>query len=183
MRRVCRAHSYPAASLSHRFARSPVDALVHLVVWNVLCCQAPIWASASTLTHLRVTVIPQRRSMSWRHLWWFRICPNVFECFPDVGTLRDERNQAHLPTAQWEKEREHLIDAGDQHGPQVVRGRYAETNDRYEEGGSQIPTTALGLYLSLSQRVSGDRTWPICHTTKNQSWRQMPTTPTNTQWN
>ena len=27
MRRVCRAHSYPAASLSRRFARSPIDAL------------------------------------------------------------------------------------------------------------------------------------------------------------
>ena len=32
VRRICRAHCYPAAGLSHRFARSPVDALIDLVV-------------------------------------------------------------------------------------------------------------------------------------------------------
>ena len=32
LRRVCRAHSYPAVSLSHRFARSPVYALIKLKV-------------------------------------------------------------------------------------------------------------------------------------------------------
>ena len=53
VRRVCRAHSYPAASLSHRFAQLPTDALIHLIVWRRLRCPIPvgypIWLAVSTL--------------------------------------------------------------------------------------------------------------------------------------
>jgi hypothetical protein len=34
--------------------------------------------------------------------------------------LRNERDDAHLPAATWAQQREYLVDAGDQHCPQVV---------------------------------------------------------------
>ena len=64
VRRVCRAHSYLAASLSHRFgktlspARSPIDALIVLIVRCRLRRQIPVcWL---IVIYLRVAVIPQR---------------------------------------------------------------------------------------------------------------------------
>jgi hypothetical protein len=54
-------------------------------------------------------------------VWGLRICPDAFEYLPDVGTVRDERNLAHLPTTKRAHQQENLIDAGDQHRPQVVR--------------------------------------------------------------
>ena len=38
-----------------------------------------------------------------------------------VSTARDEGNDAHLAAADWAQQRKHLVDAGDQHRPQVVR--------------------------------------------------------------
>ena len=38
---------------------------------------------------------------------------------PDLCSLGDERDQTHLPTAHWAQQREHLVDAGDQHRPPI----------------------------------------------------------------
>ena len=111
----------PAAGLNRCFYRAPIDALVHLIVWRGLRRHVPIWLAVSTLAHLRVTVIPQGRSTCRGYVWGLRICPDVFEYLPDVGTVRDERNQAHLPTTKRAHQRENLTDAGEQHRPQVVR--------------------------------------------------------------
>jgi hypothetical protein len=32
----------------------------------------------------------------------------------DVGAVRDEGDDAHLPATKWAQQREHLVDAGDQ---------------------------------------------------------------------
>ena len=72
MRQVCRAHTYPPASLSQRFgknpspgktpspARSPTDALIDLKVRCRLRRQVPIcWFNLRPVIRLRVAVIPQ----------------------------------------------------------------------------------------------------------------------------
>jgi hypothetical protein len=45
----------------------------------------------------------------------------VIEHLPDIGAVRDEGDDAHLPTAQRAWQWEHLVDTGDQHCPQAVR--------------------------------------------------------------
>ncbi len=114
----------PAAGLNRCFYRSPVDALVHLIVWRGLRrpipAGYPIWLAVSTLAHLCVTVIPPGRPACRGYMWGLRICPDVFEYLPDVGTVRDKRNQAHLPTTKRAHQRVNLIDAGEQHRPQVL---------------------------------------------------------------
>lgn len=57
---VWRAHNYPAASLSHRFSRPPVDALINLKVGGRLCRQILIWLDRNTFNRLRIAVVPQR---------------------------------------------------------------------------------------------------------------------------
>ena len=54
----------------------------------------------------------------------------VFQYLPDVGTVRNERDQAHLSTALGAQQREHLVDAGDQNGPQVWFGRAESARGR-----------------------------------------------------
>ena len=135
------------------FYRSPIDALVHLVVWSGLRRHVPIWLAVSTLAHLRVTVIPQGRSTCRGYVWGLRICPDVFEYLPDVGTVRDERNQAHLPTTKRAHQRENLIDAGEQNRPQVVRwalGRHRLALGRsISSRGVSVNSSALTPRLSL----------------------------------
>ena len=60
LRRGWRAHRYPPASLSHRFAWSPVDALIDLKVGCRLRRQIPIGLNVHPVICLRVAVIPQR---------------------------------------------------------------------------------------------------------------------------
>ena len=67
MHLICRTHSYAAASLSHRFgktpspARSPIDAPIDLVVGGRLRCQIPIGLNVHPVIGLRIAFIPQRR--------------------------------------------------------------------------------------------------------------------------
>ena len=97
MRRVCRAHRYPPASLSHRFARSPVDALVDLKVRCRLRCQIPVcWLDLRPVTHLRIAVIPQRWSARRGYVWGFRVHPDVIEDLSDLRALGNEGDQAPL---------------------------------------------------------------------------------------
>ena len=53
-------HGNPAAHPNRRFAQSPVDALIGLIVGCGLRRQIPVWLDVDTLAHLRITLIPQR---------------------------------------------------------------------------------------------------------------------------
>ena len=46
----------------------------------------------------------------------------MIEDLPDIGAVRDERDDAHLSAADGAQRGKHLVDVGDQHRPQVVRG-------------------------------------------------------------
>jgi hypothetical protein len=39
-------------------------------------------------------------------VWGFGLDTDVIEYLADVGTVRDERDQAHLATTQWAQQRE-----------------------------------------------------------------------------
>ena len=73
---------------------------------------------------VRVTVIPHWRPACRADVRGLRLHTDRVEYLPDVGAVRDERNQAHLSAAHRAQQREHLVNSGDQHFPQVVR-RYA----------------------------------------------------------
>lgn len=97
----CGAHAAaPRSCRNRRFTESPIDALVHLVVWNGLCRHVPIWLSLHPVIHLRITTVtPQRWPACRGDVRWLRICPDVIEYLHDVGPVRDEGDQAHLATA------------------------------------------------------------------------------------
>ena len=44
----------------------------------------------------------------------------VVQDLPDLCAFGNECDQVHLPTALRAQQREHFVDAGDQHSPQVV---------------------------------------------------------------
>ena len=111
----------PRSYRNRRFTESPIDALVHLVVWNGLCGQVQIWLSFHPVIHLRITTVnPQRRPACQGDVRWLRICPDVIEYLHDVDPVHDEGDQAPLATTDGAQQREHFIDTGDQAGPQVV---------------------------------------------------------------
>ena len=107
---------------TRRLAQSPIDALVCLVVGFGLRCQIPVRLDSNTIAHLRITtVIPQRWPACWGYARGIGLHPDVLQYLPDIGAVRDERDQPHLPTAHRTQQREHLVDAGDLHCPQLVR--------------------------------------------------------------
>jgi hypothetical protein len=95
-----------------RFPWSPIDALIDLVLRCGLRDQIQTWPDLHLFTWRITTVIPKRRP---------GICPDVVQDVPDIGAVRNEGDDAHLPTTDGAQEREHLVDAGNQHRPQVVR--------------------------------------------------------------
>ena len=50
-------HGYRAAHPNRRFAQSPVDALIDLIVECGLRRQIPVWLDLDTLAHLNITLI------------------------------------------------------------------------------------------------------------------------------
>jgi hypothetical protein len=98
---LARAQVSPKVRLSRCFSRSPIGALIDLVVWCRLCSQIPACIDLGTLTHLRITVLPHRRSTCPGYVWGLGLHPGVIEHVPYIGTVRDERNNAHLAAAQW----------------------------------------------------------------------------------
>lgn len=50
-----------------------------------------------------------------------RLHPDVVQDVADFGAVGDEGNDAHLPTAHGAQQRKCLVDAGNQHRPQVMR--------------------------------------------------------------
>ena len=122
MRGVYRAQSHPAAIQNRRLRLSPIDLSVDLVIGGRLCCQVPVRLDRNTLNRLRIAVIPQRWPACRRYVRGLGVHPDVIEALPDLCALGDKCDQAHLPTAHWAQQREHLVDAGDQRRPQVMRG-------------------------------------------------------------
>src|SRR5664280_759281 len=104
---------------------SPIDALIDLIVGcrlrRPIPVSFPVWLAWHLVVHLRITFLPQRWPACRGDVWRLTVHPDVIEDLPNVGTVRDERDQAHLATTDWAQQREHLVDAGDQHRPQVVR--------------------------------------------------------------
>ena len=64
-------------SLSHRFARSSIDALIDLVVGDRLRRQIPVWLGRNTLTDMRIAVIAQRWPARRADVWWLEVHPDV----------------------------------------------------------------------------------------------------------
>lgn len=66
VRGVRHTQGYPAAHLNRRFDRSPVDALINLIVGCRLRSRIPVRLDLHPVTHLRITVLPQR----WPRARW-----------------------------------------------------------------------------------------------------------------
>ncbi len=93
-----RAHRYPAASLRHRFARSPTDTLIDHIVRCRLRRQVPIGPNVHPRIRLRIAVLPQRWPARRGYVWWLRVNPDVIKDLADLHALGDKYDQAHLPT-------------------------------------------------------------------------------------
>ena len=101
--------------------KSPTDALIDRKVWHRLGRLIPVWDWLNGFTGLRITVIQQRRPACRGEARRLCLCPYMLQYLADVGALRDEGDDAHLPDTQGAQQREHLIDAGHQHRPEIVR--------------------------------------------------------------
>jgi hypothetical protein len=99
----------------------PTDALIDLKVRHHLGRFIPCWRNLDTIAHLRVAPVPQRRPSCWCDARRFCIHPDVLQDVPDVGAVSDEGDDAHWPVTNRAYQREHLVDAGNEHRPQNVR--------------------------------------------------------------
>ena len=97
------------------------DALINLVIGGRLLCQIPVRLDRNTLNRLRIAVVPQRWSARRGYVRGLRVDPDVLQDFPDLCAICDKGDQAHLPTALRAQKRKDLVDAGNQHRPQIVR--------------------------------------------------------------
>ena len=77
--RLAHTQAYPAAGLYRRYVLSPIDALIDLVVWCRLPRQIPVWIDLDTLTRLRITVLPHRRTARLGYAWRLRLHPDMIE--------------------------------------------------------------------------------------------------------
>ena len=100
---------------------SPTDALIDLNVRGRLGRFIPVCGWLKGFTGLRITVIPQRRPACRGDARRLCLCPDVIQYVADVGAVRDEGDDSHLPATQGAQQREHLVDSGNQHRLQVVR--------------------------------------------------------------
>ena len=115
---LARAQLLPRSDGYRRFTGSPIDALVYLVG---LSCQIPIRLALRTIIHRRVAALPQRWPACRGDVRGGRLHPDVVQDVADFGAVGDEGNDAHLPTAHGAQQRKCLVDAGNQHRPQVMR--------------------------------------------------------------
>ena len=76
---------------------------------------------------------------------------------PDIGTVRDKGDDAHLPTAQRAQKREHLVDAGNQHRPQA-RGPLSRRRFRQWQLAGRM-TGAVQLPVASGRRPSPSLGW------------------------
>ena len=94
---------------------------MNLKVRCSLALLIPFWGWLNTLTGLRIGAIPQRRPACRGDARWLCLRPDVVQYLPDVGAVRDEGDDSHLPATDRAEQREHLIDTGLQHRPEIVR--------------------------------------------------------------
>jgi len=71
----------------------------------------PIRLAWHLVARLRITLLPQRWPACRGDVWGFGLDTDVVEYLADVGTVCDEREEAHLATTDWAQ----------QHRSQVVR--------------------------------------------------------------
>ena len=84
--------SLPAASQNPRLNQSPIDALIDIKLGHRLRRQIPIRLDLGALTHLRITILPQRRPARRRDVRRLRPHPDVLQYLPDISTVRGERD-------------------------------------------------------------------------------------------
>ena len=99
----------------------PTDALIELKVRRRLGRLIPVWGWLNGFTVLRSTVIPRRWPACRGDARRLCLCTYMLQYVADVGAVRDEGDDAHLPATQGAQQREHLIDAGQQLRPEIVR--------------------------------------------------------------
>jgi hypothetical protein len=143
---MCQPQACHAAIRSRRFCQSPTCALVDFVVGCRLRGQIPVRLDFATPSP--VCALPQSSHSggprAGTDVRGFGVDPMWSRILPDLRALGDEGDQAHLPTAQRAQQREHFVDTGDQHRPQVMRLR-AFGWRRFGLGGLAWPSgTALG---------------------------------------
>jgi hypothetical protein len=139
---MCQAQPCPAANQSRRLNQSPTDAQINLVIGGRLCGQVPVRLDLRPVLDLRIIKVRPRRWPERRgYVWGLGVDPSVVQDLPDLRALGDERNQAHLPTAHRAQQREQLVDAGDQHRPQLVRRALG----RHRRGGLDLGWECFAL--------------------------------------
>src|SRR3990167_451858 len=102
-------------------ATLPTDALIDLEVRGRLGRFIPVWGWLHALCGLRVALVPQWRPACRGDVRRLRLHPDVLQYLADIGTVCDEGDDVHLPAADGAQQREHLVDTGHQHRPQIVR--------------------------------------------------------------
>ena len=75
----------------------PTDALIDLKVRHRLGRFIPAWGWLSGFTGLGITVIPQRWPACRGDARRLCLCPDVLQYVADVGAVRDEGDDSHLP--------------------------------------------------------------------------------------
>jgi hypothetical protein len=70
------------------------------------CGQISVPLDRNTLNRLRISVIPQRWPACRGYVRGLGFHPDVIEDLACPHALGDERNQTHLPTADWAQQRE-----------------------------------------------------------------------------
>ena len=99
----------------------PTDSLIDIKFWCRLCCIVPVRLHIDTNANLHIALVPERLPACWGNTRWLCLHPDVLQYLSDVGTVRNEGDDSQLPATEEAQQREHLVDAGNQHRPQVVR--------------------------------------------------------------
>ena len=118
---LARAKLRPAAMDTAASLGSPTDALVNSK--SGAGCAAASQSGSTWLPSpgLRIEFIPTVAAHVLTRCGWLGICPDVVQDVPDFGAVRDKGDDAHLPAADRAQKRKHLVDARNQHRPEVVR--------------------------------------------------------------
>jgi hypothetical protein len=117
---------------------------------------------------MRISVIPQRWPTCRGHVRVGARCrPDVVKDLADLHALGNECDPAHLPTAHPAQQREHFLDSGDHHHPQLVRLR---AFGRHQLG--------RGLERMSQRRHSKHpRPWWLDQSAQRLAWPVVPVSP------
>ena len=110
---ICRHHSFwavPDAALPRRVGNpavafpyqlnSPTDALIDLKVRGRLGPSIPAWGGLNARAGLCIGAIPQRRPAYRCDARRLCLHPDVVQYLVDVGAVRDEHDDSHLPAGR-----------------------------------------------------------------------------------